>query len=386
MNTFYHIPKILYLLNPAKFFLDAEPLDKKDEKGKYRRGRELNKWGSNSRRIDRPTMWFPIPGPNNEDVFPIKNDGTEGCWRFGRNKMMEFVKKGDVEFAKREDGTFTVYEKIRKEENRNKPYRTFLKEVNATSEGSLMVKEIFDGTSVFSFPKPPSLIKMLIKIGNVENSEIVLDFFAGSGSTAHAVLELNKEDNGNRKFISVQLPEKTEEKTEAFQAGYTTIADIAKERIKRVIQKIKEEKKGQLDFSPEEPQDLGFKVFKLSESNFKIWRSRGIETAEELEKQMALFTDPVSEHAAAEPMVYELMLKSGFDLNSSVEHQNGVYRIGNGEMALLIETVSEELIGEVIRSRPQKVIALDRLFEGNDQLKTNTALQMKDANIDFKTI
>jgi adenine-specific DNA-methyltransferase len=127
-------------------------------------------------------------------------------------------------------------------------------------------------------------------------------------------------------------------------------------------------------------------VFKLSESNFKIWRSRGIETAEELEKQMALFTNPVSENAAAEPMVYELMLKSGFDLNSPMEHQNSVYRIGNGEMALLIEKVSEELIHEVIQSRPQKVIALDRLFEGNDQLKTNTALQMKDANIDFKTI
>ena len=82
----------------------------------------------------------------------------------------------------------------------------------------------------------------------------------------------------------------------------------------------------------------------------------------------------------------EEKFKSGFDLNSPVEHQNGVYRIGNGEMALLIETVSEKLIGEVIQSRPQKVIALDRLFEGNDQLKTNTALQMKDANIDFKTI
>ncbi|MGC9354149.1 MAG: site-specific DNA-methyltransferase [Mariniphaga sp.] len=252
--------------------------------------------------------------------------------------------------------------------------------------GSYDLKTLFPESSrLFNNPKPVRFLLEFFPFILKEN-DIILDFYSGSASSSHAVYELNKRDGKNRKFISVQLPEKTEEKTEAFQAGYNTIADIAKERIKRVIQKIKEEKKGQLDFNPQEKQDLGFKVFKLSESNFKIWRSRGIETAEELEKQMALFTDPVSENAAAEPMVYELMLKSGFDLNSPLEKQNGVYRIGDGEMALLIETVSEELIGEVIQSQPQKVIALDRLFEGNDQLKTNTALQMKDANIDFKTI
>jgi adenine-specific DNA-methyltransferase len=252
--------------------------------------------------------------------------------------------------------------------------------------GSYDLKTLFPKSSrLFNNPKPVRFLLEFFPFILKEN-DIILDFYSGSASSSHAVYELNKRDGKNRKFISVQLPEKTEEKTEAFQAGYNTIADIAKERIKRVIQKIKEEKKGQLDFNPQEKQDLGFKVFKLSESNFKIWRSRGIETAEELEKQMALFTDPVSENAAAEPMVYELMLKSGFDLNSPMEHQNGVYRIGNGEMALLIETISEKLIGEVIQSKPQKVIALDRLFEGNDQLKTNTALQMKDANIDFKTL
>ena len=234
------------------------------------------------------------------------------------------------------------------------------------------------------YPKPTLLIKYLIQMVD-DDDFIALDFFAGSGTLAHSIISQNSIDGGNRRFISVQLPEEIANSKKAYNAGFKTISEICKSRIRNAINfelKLKSEK---LQFN-NKPEDLGFKVFKLSESNFKIWRSRGIETAEELERQMALFTDPVSENAAAEPMVYELMLKSGFDLNSSVEHQNGVYRIGNGEMALLIETVSEKLIGEVIQSRPQKVIALDRLFEGNDQLKSNTALQMKDANIDFKTI
>jgi adenine-specific DNA-methyltransferase len=312
---------------------------------------------------------------------------------------------------KKNDGSFGIYEKYRK--TTFKPKSIWTDNSFLTETGTIEVKELgFDDE--FDFPKPVSLIKQCIQLAT-ESEDIVLDFFAGSGTTAQAVIELNKSNNDNIRFICVQLPEACDVSSGAFRSGYKTIADISKERIRRVLSSQKNDVKdtalkkvkqtvlgldlgqnsigwAQLETRKLESQtnnaiiDLGFKVFKLSESNFKIWRSQGIETAEELEKQMALFTDPVSENAAAKPMVYELLLKSGFDLNSPVEHQNGVYRIGNGEMALLIEAVSEKLIGEVIQSRPQKVIALDRLFEGNDQLKTNTALQMKDANIDFKTI
>jgi adenine-specific DNA-methyltransferase len=338
---------------------------------------------SSKTKDERPTLWYPIKHPKTgEDVWPDKS----AVWRYSKEKHEIMVKENRLYW-----GPDFSYEKPRLKRFLDEIQAGIVpstwwsfKEVGHNDEGQKETANLI-GKKIFSTPKPVRLLKRILQI-SVSKNDVVLDFFAGSGSIAHAVLELNKEDNGNRKFISVQLPEKTGEKSEAFQAGYNTIADIAKERIKRVIQKIKEERKGKLDFSPEEKQDLGFKVFKLSESNFKIWRSQGIETAEELEKQMALFTDPVSENAAAEPMVYELLLKSGFDLNSPVEHQNGVYRIGNGELALLIETVSDELISKVIQSQPQKVIALDRLFEGNDQLKTNTALQMKDANIDFKTI
>ena len=199
-------------------------------------------------------------------------------------------------------------------------------------------------------------------------------------------MELNREEDIDRKYICVQLPENCIEKSEAFKAGYKTIAEVAKERIKRAAKLIKEDKQNELDFNSEKKIDLGFKVFKLSDSNFKLWRQQGIETAEDLEKQMELFTNPISEEAQNENMVYELLIKSGFDLNSEIQQINNMYIVNTNEMILLLESVSNEIINEVIHLKPQKVIALDKLFEGNDQLKTNTVLQMKDSGIDFKTI
>jgi adenine-specific DNA-methyltransferase len=396
--------------------------------------RELRNRNPKFGKHNRPNLFYPVfVNPNIKDkddfypvslsesseycikVEPYNSLGKESCWRWGKSKCLSNILndslKSNLVAKKKNDGSFGIYEKYRK--TTFKPKSIWTDNSFLTETGTIEVKELgFDDE--FDFPKPVSLIKQCIQLAT-ESEDIVLDFFAGSGTTAQAVIELNKSNNDNIRFICVQLPETCDVSSGAFRSGYKTIADISKERIRRVLSSQKNDVKdtalkkvkqtvlgldlgqnsigwAQLETRKLESKtnnaiiDLGFKVFKLSESNFKIWRSQGIETAEELEKQMALFTDPVSENAATEPMVYELLLKSGFDLNSPVEHQNGAYHIGNGEMALLIETVSEKLIGEVIQSRPQKVIALDRLFEGNDQLKTNTALQMKDANIDFKTI
>jgi len=140
----------------GKIELQADPLDREDEKGRYRLGRELNKWGSNSRREDRPTMFFPIPGPNNEDVYPIRNDGSEGCWRWGKKNMLEIVSIGDVEFVRRDDGTYIVYEKIRTEDEREKPYRTWFTDTGTTADGSKIVKSLFDDIKNFRFSETTS--------------------------------------------------------------------------------------------------------------------------------------------------------------------------------------------------------------------------------------
>lgn len=382
--------------NPAgalqKVELVGETLDKQDEKGSYRRGRELNKWGSNSRREDRPTMYFPIKGPNGKEVYPIRNDGSEGCWRWGRKAMKAIVEAGDVEFVERQDGTYIAYEKIRNTDARFKPYRTFIN-CGTTADGSKLIKSIF-GAKYFDFPKPLDLITILANIGLGEN-DILLDFFSGSGTTAHAVMELNK-DGGNRKYICVQLPELCEEKSEAYKAGYKTIAEISKERIRRAGAKIRKEvemeqakQKEQLSFDEEQTvtmPDLGVKVFKLSDSNFKQWRGIKGSDKEEWQQQILDFLDPVTENATIDNMVYELLLKSGKDLNSVIEQKEGYYLINGNELILMLESATQDVVNSVLAEHPDKVIALDRLFEGNDQLKTNTVLQMRDAGIEFKTI
>ena len=382
--------------NPAgalqKVELVGETLDKQDEKGSYRRGRELNKWGSNSRREDRPTMYFPIKGPNGKEVYPIRNDGSEGRWRWGRKAMKAIVEAGDVEFVERQDGTYIAYEKIRNTDARFKPYRTFIN-CGTTADGSKLIKSIF-GAKYFDFPKPLDLITILANIGLGEN-DILLDFFSGSGTTAHAVMELNK-DGGNRKFICVQLPELCEEKSEAYKGGYKTIAEISKERIRRAGAKIRKEvemeqakQKEQQSFDEGQTvtmPDLGVKVFKLSDSNFKQWRDIKGSDKEEWQQQILDFLDPVTENATINNMVYELLLKSGKDLNSVIEQKEGYYLINSNELILMLESATQDVVNSVLAEHPDKVIALDRLFEGNDQLKTNTVLQMRDAGIEFKTI
>jgi len=249
------------------------------------------------------------------------------------------------------------------------------------------LKVVFD-----NYPKPTIILKYLMRM--VDSSDfITLDFFSGSCTTAHAVLALNQEDLssgkagvGNRKFICVQLPEKCDENSEAYKAGYKTIAEIGKERIRRVIKKIETEQKGKLDFGGNaEKQDLGFKVFKLRESNFKIWRSK-IENEEELVGQLQQHLEPLNEYAKTEDVLYELLLKSGVPLTARIEKKNGYILVNDKEIALMLEKADDKIVKKVIAEKPRKVITLDRLFKNNDRLKTNTALQMKDAGIDFKTI
>ncbi|MCJ7812521.1 site-specific DNA-methyltransferase, partial [bacterium] len=249
--------------------------------------------------------------------------------------------------------------------------------------GAAELKEIFDDDIFFDYPKSYKYLKYLVSIGCGKN-DIVLDFFSGSSTTAHAVLDLNKEDDDNRQFIMVQMPEACDEKSEVYKAGYKTIADIGKERIRRVIKNIEKEKESKLDLD-DHKQDLGFKVFKLRKSNFKIWRTDTIENGEELKKQLDSFKDLVGADADTENMLYELLLKSGVELTAEIEKKDGFFLV-NGELIVALERMDEKLVKTILSEKPTKIITLDRLFESNDPLKTNTVLQMKDTGVEFKTI
>ena len=200
-----------------------------DEKGKYAKGRELNKWGAGSRREDSPSMWYPIPGPSGEDVYPIRNDGSDGRWRWGKKKLLEAVANGEVIFDKREDGSWIVYEKVRKDKIKNKQLVSILKDDFINAKGSEDLKEIFNTMmSPFDYAKPVSLIEYLLSSYPYDDT-IVLDFFAGSGTTGQAVLELNRQDGGNRRFILCQLNEPTD--TTPNGIAY----DVTSKRLKRVM-------------------------------------------------------------------------------------------------------------------------------------------------------
>ncbi len=259
------------------------------------------------------------------------------------------------------------------------------KEAGHNHEANNEIKEL-GLTGIFTNPKPTKLIKLMNQLStNNLTNDIIIDFFSGSCTTAHAVLDLNKEDGGNRKFIMVQMPEPCDERSEAYKAGYKTIAEIGKERIRRVINKIKTEDEGKFDFAKSK-QDLGFKVFKLRQSNFKIWRSDRIGSKEELLRQMEKHADPLAKEAKIEDILYELLLKSGKELTSEIEYKDGIFWINKNEIAVVLEKFDENIMKVVITSKPEKLITLDRLFQNNDQFKTNTSLQMKDAGIEMRVV
>lgn len=343
----------------------------------------------------RPNCHYDLINPATEINYGKPKMG----WRYDKKTMARLISENRILWPTNNDGR-PRRKVFLNEINEELPNFTSIVGQNVyTRNGTADIEKLFE-LKFFDFPKPVNLIKEILEQAT-EEDEIILDFFTGSGTTAHAVLELNKEDGGNRKFICVQLPELCDEKSEAYKAGYTTIAEISKERIRRAGKKIqteidteKEKQKGQLDFENQENQsnpknqgsDNGFKVLKLADSNFKQWQQIEGKDAKALTEQMQLFTDPIAENATIENMVYEFLLKSGKDLNSKIEKSNYYFVINNSEMILLLEKVSQTNIEQVIAQKPMKVIALDKLFKDNDQLKTNTVLQMRDAGIEFKTI
>ncbi len=276
----------------------------------------------------------------------------------------------------------------------------------------------------FDTPKPERLIERMLQLAtSTSNDDLVIDFFAGSGTTAHAVLDLNKQDGGNRKFILVQLPEPTENK------DYPTIADITKERVRRVIKKINheiheihekeklkepglftEKDSDSFPLDSKRPEngldsdsfrvvrvfrgsnDLGFKVFKLSESNFKSWNAALPHDTPALERQLELHIDHIRDGRTPADLLYEILLKSGFPITTAVEtvtmSGKTVHSIAGGALFICLERqLNLELIRAMADAKPERVVCLDEGFAGNDQLKANAVQVFKTKGVtSFKTV
>jgi adenine-specific DNA-methyltransferase len=256
-----------------------------------------------------------------------------------------------------------------------------------TNENAGTELEKLFGAKIFDFPKPPSLIKYLLSFSDDPNG-IFLDFFAGSGATAQAILEMNQSDGGQRKFICVQLPEKIDPDSLAFQKGFKTISEISRKRLLLLSEKYSKQGKTELGFNSN--TDTGFRFFKLTPSNFKIWRGDIPQNAKDLEQQLSMFTRPQKEKATITDLLWELMVKSGIPLNTTIEEiligQARVFFISGKKMLYVLEEINENVLDLILTKKPAIVFFLDSLFNNNDSLKTNIQLKLEDSGIDFKSI
>jgi len=323
-------------------------------------------------------------------VYPVvsKKDGIQHVWRWGKELSQKNLNQEIVGY-KTEDGEFRIVQKTR---HTGKVIRSLQIDKDiSTRRGTAEVESLF-GKKIFPFPKSTELIKRFINV-SMQEGDIILDFFAGAATTAHAVLELNRKDGTDFRFIVIQLPELTDANSEAYKAGFKTIADIGKERIRRVIKKIKEEHEEKKDmFSGDKPDmDMGFKVFKLQPSNFKLWDGEVGKDKDSIERQLALFVEHINPKSTQEDILYEILLKSGFPLATRIEKielaKKTVFSLADGSMFICLEKeLTPEVIKAMAEQKPIRVVCLDEGFKGNDQLKTNAVQIMKTRNITFRTV
>jgi adenine-specific DNA-methyltransferase len=348
---------------------------------------------------ERPNSAFDLVDPKTGKIYKFN---ARRVWGLTKDSFGDYYKRGkivfpdDYSFLNITIPAFRVFESEDKEkalkkygsEKIMKALSTQLpSDIGMTETGNKEIVELF-GEKIFPFPKPSSLIKHLVS-SCTDEGDIILDFFAGSGTTAQAVASASLEDKKSRSFILVQIPEKTEENTDAYRAGYKTITEIAKERIRRVGKNFVEATKQTL-FSGTDSLDLGFKVFKLKESNFAQWNGL-ISSAEQLSEQLSLAVENVNPNTEQINILSELILKSGLELTEPVvsAEQDGVTYFIVGDNTLITclgGVVTKEFIDYLEQLKPAKVIFLEKVFANNDDLKTNTILNLERANIDFKVI
>jgi adenine-specific DNA-methyltransferase len=372
--------------------LEKDPitLNLEDEKGAYAKGRELNKWGAGSRREDSPSMYYPIPGPNGEDVYPIRNDGSDGRWRLGKVKMAKKVADGDVIYEKRADGTYIVYEKIRDVVAKKKQFTTLFQKDYTNAKGTERFKKVFNTErSYFDYVKPTELIYDLCILADVSDEDIVMDFFAGSATTADAVMQLNSTDNNNRRLICVQLAEETPDNSEAKKAGYTTISSVARERIRLSGDKILVDSVEILK-ERETTLDIGFKAFTLTPSNYRRWQD--INSDDEDLQQLILkqakesLDKPLVDKYSELDVVYEVALKEGADLNAGIDeknHNGTTLYIVDDSIRKIIITFSQKIDSDFVNGLD---LSNDDLFVCLDSSLTDSIKANLNQNIKIKTI
>jgi adenine-specific DNA-methyltransferase len=309
-------------------------------------------------------------------------------WRVDKAEFEELNADGRIYYGKAGDAVPTLKVFVN-ELGENTP-TTIMSELGTAKSAGLALVELFGGLKLFDYPKPVELLNRLVRIAS-EDDALILDFFAGSGTTAQAVLEMNEEDGGNRKFILVQLPEVVDEDSAAAKAGFANIAEITKERVRRVIKKLDGGTKDGLGLDGKKNLDRGFKVYALHRSNFVPWDATAATDAASLEKQLELAVDNVLHDRSDADLLAEILLKTGFPLDTLITQVQiagtPVYQVADpGFLVCLAKKVDASLIKAIAATKPHRVVILDAAFQGNDALKTNAVQAFKDQGVEmFRT-
>jgi adenine-specific DNA-methyltransferase len=347
--------------------------------------------------------WPGGGGPNYEVLHPSTGKPvripSRGWMTSDPAKMAQWIKEDRVHFGETEDSVPCIKSYLAEREE-EVPYSVFYQDGRAATK---RLRELLGG-DWFENPKDETVLKKIVEFAG-DKGAIILDFFSGSCTTAHAVLDLNKQDGGSRKFIMVQLPEPCDKNSEAFKAGYKTIADIGKERIRRVIKKLNEEdakttaKETQnpalfssADSAAPRELDRGFKVFKLASSNIKTWDP----DFNKLEHSLLNVTEPIKPERSEADVLYEILLKYGLDLTLPIEKREiggkTVHIIGGGNLVVCLAMnmtlpVVEQIAALKDEFKPEtppgmRVVFKDAGFANNDELKTNAVQILKQHGIE----
>lgn len=329
---------------------------------------------------ERKNLVFPIPAPDGTMVYPQRQ------WLWSKERVYDSLEKGEIEFIKSKNDSWSVHSKqYLNDENgdirQGKPF-SIIEDVYS-QHGTNEVLDLLGNAQIFSFPKPIKFLSYLLNVGASDKDSIVLDFFSGSCSTAHAVMQLNAEDGGNRKYIMVQLPEQTDEKSEAYKAGYQNICEIGKERIRRAANKVKEEKRSKTEkeglfANVEDTQDYGFRVYRLADSNMQDVYYRPQDYKQE---SMDMFADNIKPDRTADDLLTQVMLDWGLPLSYKIDQAsiNGkqVFRVAQDSLlACFDKGIDEAFAKEIAKEKPLRVVFRDSGF-ASDTAKINVQQLLK---------
>ena len=301
-------------------------------------------------------MFYPVIAPDGTEVYPFGPTDYLSRWRVAKSTYDELLRDNLIVWKKNQndknvciDGfiksQWTPYVKYYLE-GRTKQVSNLLQDIEGNKKASIILKELFGSKGLFDNPKPVEFLSLLSTVG-ANSDSLILDFFSGSATTAHAVIKLNAEDGGNRKFIMVQLPEKTDEKSEAYKAGYKNICEIGKERIRRAGKKVKEEAG-----SSAQNLDTGFRVLKLDSSNLEdvYYTPQDFSIG-------SLFTENVKADRTNEDLLFQVMLDLGIELSAKIDSKQiagkSVHFVDDNYLVACFDRdVNESTITEIAKLQP----------------------------------